>query len=163
MIKPPSQQFPYTLVYSGDPALNLPTDPDGDEARTKLLRAKALEVARDTGDWTALIHTGEVPTLFTVRPITGALLDWMMSEARRRESTAAEVHVFALRVALTKIDGFGDARVETAPAGREGEFRIATMKIIDALYAVEGVGRDVVQELGSIVWQRALEGLRPKS
>lgn len=155
MIKPPSQQFPYTLIYSGDPSLNLPSDPAE--------KAKALEVARETGDWTAIIHAGETPTLFTVRPITGALFDWMMSEGRRRDVSDPEMHVLALRVALVKVEGFGDAKVETAPAGHEDEFRIATMKIIEALYAVDGVGRDVVQELGAIVWKRALGGLRPKS
>lgn len=155
MIKPPSQQFPYTLIYSGDPSLCLPSDPAE--------RAKALEVARETGDWTPLIHAGESPTVFTVRPITGALLDWMMSEGRRRDVSDPEMNVLALRVALVRVEGFGDAKVQTAPAGHEDEFRIATPKIIEELYAIDGVGRAVVQELGALVWKRALGGLLPKS
>jgi len=155
MIKPPSQQFEYTLIFSGDPSLNLPSD--------RAARDKALEVARETGQWSAILHTGEVPTIFTVRPISGALLDWVISEGRRRDLSEAELHVLALRAALTKVEGFGDNRVGTESAGHEGEFRVATMKIVDALYAIDGIGRAVVQELGGIVWRRAIEGLRPKS
>jgi hypothetical protein len=155
MIRPPSQQFEYTLVFSGDPALNLPTD--------AAARDKALEVARETGQWSPILHSGEMPTTFTVRPISGALLDWLISEGRRRDLSTAELNVLSLRVALTKVDGFGDNRVTTESAGHEGEFRIATVNIIDALYAIDGIGRAVVQELGDIVWRRACGGLRPKS
>jgi hypothetical protein len=155
MIKPPSQQFDYTLIFSGDPSLNLPSEPDA--------RAKALEVARENGAWEPIIGAGETPTLFHVRPLGGAALDWLISEGRRRSSSELELHVLALRLSLTKVDGFGDHKVTTERAGTEGEFRIASMKIIDALYAIPEVGRDVVQELGGLIWRRAIGGLLPKS
>jgi hypothetical protein len=159
MIKPPSQQFEYTLIFSGDPSLNLPANtPENPTARER-----ALEVARETGQWEALVHPGEMPTLFHVKPLGGAVFDWLVSEARRRNASEAEMHVLALRLALTKVDGLGEHKVTTEAAGFEGEFRIASTKIIDALYSIEGVGRVVVQELGSLVWQRATGGLRPKS
>lgn len=155
MIKPPSQQFEYTLIFSGDPALNLPED--------KEERAKALEVARETGQWATVLHVGQVPTTFRVRPITGPLLDWMSGEIQRRKLLNHEAAPFALRLALVGIEGFGEHKVESERAGVDGEFKIATLKIIEALYSVDGVGRDVVQELGSLVMARAYGALGPKS
>jgi len=152
MIKPPSIQSDYTLVYSGDPSLALPT---GEREREK-----ALEVARETGQWAALIIDRESPTLFHVRPIFGRTLDWMISEIRRRQMSGAESAVLALKLGLRSVEGFGDHRVDFEHV--EGH-QIATDKIIDALYAIDGVGRDIVQELGGVVLARALDGLRPKS
>jgi hypothetical protein len=154
MIKLPSQQFEYTLVYSGDPALDLPSDAPA--------RDKALEVARDTGQWATITRGGEQPTLFHVRPIVGTLLDWLAGEIQRRELSGPEAAVLALRLALRKVEGFGDHEVKTERADARSP-ALATFKIIDALYAIDGAGREIVQELGDLVLLRAFGGLRPKS
>lgn len=153
MIKAPSQQFEYTLIFSEDPALNLPS--------VDAEREKALDVARETGLWEPLLHVGETPTLFHVRPIGGALLDWLAGEMSRRALSTPEACVLALRCALRSVEGFGDQKVKHE---RVDGFSLATMEIINSLYAIDRiVGRQIVQELGSIVLARAFEGLRPKS
>jgi hypothetical protein len=155
IIKPPSQQSEYSLIFSGDPSLNLPADPAA--------REKALEIARERGDWAPLVAPGETPTVFHLRPIAGALFDWAISECQRRKTLDPETYAFALRLALVKIDNFGDHKIKLERAGHEREFKIASSETLDALYAVEGVGRQVVQELGEIVWGKAIAGLSPKS
>jgi len=156
MIKPPSQQFEYTLIFSGDPSLALPDKEDE--------REKALEVARETGQWAPLIRSGEQPTLFHVRPVHGMLLDWLLGEIRRRTLTANEANVIALRLALRRVEGLGEHKVELERIGAGmGNHDMATTAIVQALYSIEGVGHLVVQELGDYIFGRALGGLRPKS
>jgi hypothetical protein len=156
MIKPPSQQLEYTLIFSGDPSLVLPSD--------QAERAKALEVARETGQWAPLIRSGEQPTLFHVRPVHGMLLDWLLGEMRRRSLIAAETNVLALRLALRRVEGLGEHKVELERIGAGvGNYDMATTAIVEALYSIEGIGNQVVQELGDYVFGRALGGLRPKS
>lgn len=154
IIKPPSLQAEYTLIFSGDPSLVLPAD----EAAAE----KALSIARETGQWAAILSQGqgESPTLFHVRPLIGSLRDWLGGEVARRDLAPPEAAVLALRLALRRIEGFGTSKVTWV---RENGQQLVDMTLIDEIYAVEGIGRKVVQELGDLVLLRTFEALRPKS
>ncbi len=153
MIKPPSVQNEYTLIYSGDPALNLPTD--------ETERETVLRVAHETGRWDALLGS-ESPTLFHVRPLPGTVFDWLLGERIRGNLTDVETWTLALRLALRRVDNFGKHEVKTA-RNDDGHV-LADVAIIDALYAeAGGLGRDIVAELGTAVIERATTALRPKS
>lgn len=153
MIKAPSLVAEHTLIFSGDPALNLPEDPA--EA------ASALEQARETNQWQALIREGESPTLFHVRPLYGTLWDWLAGEVNRRQLSQAEQWPFALRLALRRVENFGSYKVSHTKIDGHS---MATTEIIDAIYTEGGgAGRQIVEELGSLVIIKATQGLRPKS
>lgn len=87
MIKlPPSLVGTYDLIYSSDDALDRPADSDQPEladgetaaafrARYELWAGpyveweRKLKVARETGDWTALLIPGQEPTRFKIRQV----------------------------------------------------------------------------------------------
>lgn len=152
MIKPPSQIHEYSIIFSGDSALNLPVP--------EAARERALSVARETGQWDPLLLAGESPTVFHVVPIHGAALDWLTGEMQRNGLIGAEAAALALRLALRSIDGFGEHKVKMV---REDGHLLASMETINALYAIDVIGRDVVQEIGGVCFERAFSGLRPKS
>lgn len=153
MIKAPSVASEYSLVYSGDPALDLPEDPAE--------RERVLEVARDTGNWQSLIRAGEMPTLFHVRPLYGTLWDWFVGEVNRRSLVQVESAAFALRLALRRVENFGSYKVSHSKVDGQS---MATTEIIDAIYTeAGGEGRQIVEEIGALVIVKATQGLRPKS
>jgi hypothetical protein len=154
LIKPRSLLKEYTLIWSGDPALTLPTD--------EKAREHALKVAAETGDWRALINGNEQPTYFHVSPLTGSQFDWWMGEVSRRKLIVAEGAVLALRLALKRVENFGDHQV--AVQRDSSGHTLASMDIIDAIYAeCGGAGRDVIVELGNAIIERAQAPLSPKS
>ena len=153
MIKAPSLITESSLIYSGDPALNLPDDPAE--------RERVLELARETGNWRDIVLPGETPTIFHVRPLYGALWDWFAGEVNRRGLVQVEIAAFALRLALRKVEGFGSSKVEFT---RVDGHQMATTEILDAIYREGGgEGRTIVEELGGFVFVKASQGLRPKS
>ena len=149
MIKPPSIQNEYTLIYSGDPALNLPED--------EAARDHALAQARQTGDWRALVREGETPTLFHFGQITRTQRDWIVGEMQRRQLSAPELDALIIRVALRRIVGLGAHKVERAKHQAAG-FHLADAETIDAL---ENVSAALIPELSGVVWERATNPLRP--
>jgi hypothetical protein len=151
VIKPPSLLHEYDLIYSGDPALALPED--------AVIREHALAVARETGNWQALLIPGQEPTLFTLRPLTGSQYDWWAGEVKRRQLVEPEAAALAVRLALTGVKNFGPHKVE--PVLVDGH-KLARIEIIDAIYAVPE-GRMVVLELATAVIERATTAPRPKS
>jgi hypothetical protein len=143
-----------TLIYSRDPALNLPEDPDA--------RAKALEVARDTGKWSELLGPGAQPTYFHIRIPTGATWNYLAGEIMRQRMLDSEAAAFALRVALIKVDNFGDHKVDRVVDQVHGE-TMAGKAIINAIYTEAGeYGRDIVEELGTYVLERGKNPISPK-
>ncbi len=153
MIKPPSLQNEYTLISSLDPALSLPEDEEQ--------RAHALSVAKETGNWSAILNGTDQPTVFTMRPLKGSEFDWWAGEVNRRGLVNSEASVLALRLALVKVDNFGSHKVEFV---REGGIRLAKLDIIDAIYAEGGSeGRAIVLELATHIIERAQTAPRPKS
>ena len=152
MLTPRSLQSEYTLIYSGDPALQIPADAAAAEL--------AFRVARETGKWDALIKSGEQPTLFHVRPIPGTSWTWFLGEFNRRSLVQLEAAELALRLALRGVANLGEHKVKLAE--RDGH-EIAAREAFDLLYSLgDGeLGRGVVSELGSIVIQHAHEGIGP--
>lgn len=160
MIKPASLVKEYTLVWSGDPALALPD--------SKEERDKALELARETGVWDSLIKPGEKPTLFQVRPLSGRLLDHWIK--RCQNLTRAQSFALAVRLCLRSVVNWGEHRVRHMDDPEDLEIQMTTPDIIDALYAVGGVGdteqsigRSIVEELGILMVTRGAIALSPKS
>lgn len=178
MLKAPSLQTGYTLVFSGDPALNLPAIPaalPSDASAEQVAerdaviadRQNQLRVARETGRWDKLCIAGERPTLFHLKPLSGSTYTWLASEADRRELRPAETMELALRLALDSIENLGAIKVSFEKS-EDGQ-RLVKRSVIDDLYAIgidagdAELGRAVVQELGSCVLVRAQEPLSPKS
>ena len=149
MIKPPSIQNEYTLIYSGDPALNLPESADE--------REHALSQARQTGQWQALIREGEQPTLFHFGQITRTQRDWLIGEMQRRQLCATELDALIVRVALRRIDGLGPHKVTRSKSAAAG-FHLADEDTINML---ENVSAALIPELSWVAWERATNPLRP--
>lgn len=172
MLKAPSLQHVYSLCFSEDPALDLPSVPeladdasDEDRKAQKLAAeelASKLKVARETGQWP--LHAGMEPTIFTVAPIGGTALTWLQGESRRHELAGEEGLELALRLALRKVDNLGGIKVEFV---NEDGHRLVAPKTMDALYAIgleagdAQLGRRLVFELGAVVLARAMSGLSP--
>lgn len=154
MIKPQSLLKEYTLIWSGDPALALPTD--------EKEREHAIDTAQETGDWSRLLSGNEEPTMFHVTPLTGPQFDWWQGECVRNKLIVAEGAVLALRLALKRVENFGEHQVQVRPSA-DGP-PLATMDIITAIYnECGGLGRSVIEELAGVIIHRAKNPLRPKS
>jgi hypothetical protein len=152
VIKPPSLQQPYHLVYSGDPALSLPEAEDE--------RARVLQVARETGRWDDLVMAGQQPTLFLVKPLTGTAFNYWCGEVQRRGLIEREAAALALRLALLEVTNLGDLKVK--PIGVDG-FKLAPVESVDAIYAAAGSeGAACIMELGAHIIERASESPSPK-
>lgn len=150
MIKPPSIQNEYTLIYSGDPALSLPV--------AAVEREHAVKVARETGTWP--ISPGQAATEFHVRPLTGSHIEWLQGEYTRRDLTDLELTALSLRLALVKVVNFGDVVVRHEV--NEDGHRLATRDVINALYAVPDHGTRIISELGGHLFMRGSESPSPK-
>ena len=154
MLAPPSLQSEYALVYSGDPALNLPAD----EAE----RANALRIARETGRWAAITHAGQEPTVFLFRPIHGVARTWMANQARAKSLAPEAVIELVFRLALASVTGLPGLELKHE---RVDGLPILTLAAMDQFYSIgEGeLGREVVAELGEVVLTRTIQGVPPKS
>lgn len=156
MIKAPSIQNDYTLVFSGDPALRLPEDADAKE--------HALQDARLTGDWSKLLDAANgAPTLFHCAHITRSQRDWIIGEVSHsatlgRPLHAVEMDALVLRVALRRIDNFGAHKVERLQYRPHGHW-LAKPEIIDAIHAE--AGHDVIPEIAGAIWERTANPIRP--
>jgi len=154
MLAPPSLQSEYALVYSGDPALNLPAD--------ETERANALRIARETGRWASITHVGQEPTAFLFRPIHGVARTWMANQARAKELTPDAVIELVFRLALVRVDNLPGLQLKHE---RVDGLPLLTLASMDQLYSLGtgDLGRDVVIELGDVVLTRTLQGVPPKS
>ena len=153
MLKPRSLQHEYSLIYSEDCALKLPTG--------ETERETALRVARQTGKWSELTLQGETPTVFQVLPMTGTQFSYLGSEQVRKGLLQMEVYELAIRLVLRSIANFGDHKVTHSIV--EGH-QIAGRATIDALYAIgetPAMGRAVIAELGEIIISHASDGISP--
>lgn len=174
MLKLASLQHEYSLVFSEDPALDLPEIPNLAEdapaedvkrrATLALEREHKLKVARETGRWSEIVRAGTEPTIFSVAPITGSALTWLQGESRRRKLGNEEGTELAVRLALRKVVNLGALEVQH---DFENGHRLVTRATMDALYAIghdagdPTLGRRLVLELGSLVLVRAMAGISP--
>lgn len=153
MIKPPSLQADFTLIYSEDPALSLPEDADE--------RARVLKTASETGHWPLI--DGEKPTLFHFHDLSRQEISWIYGEQGHssvygRPLSAPEFTDLIFRVAIRKVDNFGEHKI--ARARTTAGIWLADAKIVDVICRACGPGPIV--EFASIVLKRA-EGVRPLS
>jgi hypothetical protein len=152
MLTAPSLQNEFSLVFSGDPALDLPAD--------ETERNEALKVARETGQWPLL--AGQEPTLFKCRPLSGAPATWLIGESRRRQLSQQELFELAFRLALTGVTNLGSLKVKRVP--RDEQLMIDDHTLA-AIYAIgDGrIGTQVVIEIGAEVLGRAMEVIAPRA
>lgn len=94
----------YRVAFSGDTALELPED--------KEARARALRIARETGNWAAITKSGEMPWLFVLQPLSTEQLTAWSSQRDEHGNVVAETEQGALqllRVALVDVENVPDA------------------------------------------------------
>lgn len=172
MLRPPSLQAGFDLVFSGDPALDLPDVPKldpatatADELATRdhiaAERTQKLKVARERGNWAAITKPGQKPTVFKFEPVGGSAVRWWQGESERHRLTTMEDIELIFRLALVEVDCLGGFELKR---DHSGKFPLVSVKSMDALYAAaDGAGAALVMELGMLVVERALGGVPPLS
>jgi hypothetical protein len=119
-VKLPSLQRDCSWVWSEDPALDGPDYADApkknaSEAAKKAWAARLkewhrkLDVARDTGDYTAITKAGQALTLFDLRIIPEPLWRAALDLVRNHQAGAMEGNGIMVRLALrgvVNLDGF---------------------------------------------------------
>lgn len=167
MLKPASLQSSYTLAWSLDPSIQLPTVPDGADDATKekieTERRRLLRNARQTGAWQAITAPGETPTFFTFRQLSHSHLAWVHGEAQRRGLGQLEINDLFFLLALEKVDNFGTVQVKRSK--HDGKM-MADAAILDELSrALNGVIPDgcalLVAEFVEQIVERARGAVDP--
>ena len=153
MIKAPSIQHEYTLVWSGDPALSLPEDPTE--------RARVLDDVRLRGDWPSITVEGQQPTLFHFKDLTRAEFGWWDGERSNsarlgRPLGALEASDLVLRLALRSVDNFGTHKVTRK---QHGQVWLCDVDIINAIN--DQAGAAPLIEFAEIILERAANPIRP--
>lgn len=145
MIRPPSNQTSYDEFWSGDPAFAQPPDQEKHKR------------ARETGDYSAVLLEGAMPTKFVMAPLKGSQHRWIADQVAAGAIGAAQAHQLAFRCALQEVVNFGDVTVKKTMHEKLGQ--IATSEVPDLLDAISTA---IVSEIGDRVFARA-QGLSPKS
>ena len=163
MLRPPSLSKPYDDFYSGDPAfIKPPPTPAEGEASAEYdeYRAK-LKAAKDTGDWSALLLPGQVPTKFVMnqvdRNVWRSIVDrGQLSPENPRHIGTVALLALLFRLAIKDIPGF-EIKIERGPDPYWDGWDMAHPKIVDVL---DRIDPGIVGELGAGVWRR-LRGADP--
>lgn len=155
MITPVTRPAHYFLVWSRDPALELPAD---DEERRK-----ALSQARETGDWEPLIKPGEKPTLFKCRHLDRDVLwEWDQYRDKNGNDKSATLKGWSLlvRAALEDVHNFGGVKLPKRVKDHETQ-----LMVVPATFLTNFSGDIVdvlVLELGMAILERE-HATAPKS
>lgn len=105
MIRPPSNQKPYDDCYSRDPAFApLPEKPTDEQIE---LRARQVRIAREQGDWSALVVEGVPPTVFTFKPLRGNVYRKLIDKGASGRIGGLELSQLAFRAALVDVSNLG--------------------------------------------------------
>lgn len=157
MIRPPSLQRTYNEHWSQDAAFYQPAaDATVEQVRDYLAK---LEVAWDTGDWSALrVEGGGEPTTFVVRPLGVEQLG-KLRDLRSAGMGDNEISQLAFRCALVSVSNLGDVKVKHVEDERFG--RIASLSFLAEAGIFGDFGVQLVVELGTRVFKRA-NGIPPK-
>jgi hypothetical protein len=174
MLRLPSLQHEFSLVFSEDPALDLPElgelapNAPAEEVAARQERAKErshkLKVARETGRWDAITRPGDKPTTFSFRALRGTTLTWLHAEQSREKMSDEELYELAFRLALTSIDNLDGFELQFEPIG---DRKALHRSCVDRLYAIGQpigqpmLGHRLVYELGMFVMERAIQGVPP--
>ena len=153
MIKPPSLVSDFTLVWSHDPALDLPSDPEE--------RARLLKLARETGNWP--LRDGHAPTLFHFRDLSREEIGWWRGECASstiygRPLSDVEQTDLLIRLTIRGADNFGKVKTERKNAAKG--IQLAPMEFIEALHAAAPTA---LGEFADVLIERMREHIRPLS
>ncbi len=155
MIKSPSIQHEFSLVWSGDPALSLPekTDENAEE------RTRIIEAAQATGVWP--IAEGQQPTLFHFKDPSRTDLGWWDGERTfsaklQRPLSSIEASDLILRLTLRGVDNFGKHKVSRR---QHGPVWLADESIINAIS--DEAGHEPLAEFASVILERVRNPIRP--
>jgi hypothetical protein len=156
MIRPPSNQKPYDLFFSGDEAIvQLPANATDEQKAT---HARLLKTARETGDWRPVLVEGKAPTKFVMKPMPGTVYRTLMDMVMLNEVGPSMVPQLAFRICITEITGLGiDFELKHVASSKLGT--LASTEVTDLL---DGADLRIVTELGNEVLRRARE-VSPKS
>lgn len=158
MIRPPSNQRNYDAVFSGDSCfVQLP---DNATEEQFIEHARKWEVARETGDYSALrVEGAGEPTVFKMRPLNlesfAAIVDMAKAGAGHNETA-----VLAFRVALQDVSNLGKVEIKRIQHKKFGQ--IATTEFLDKAGLPAGLSLQIAAELGGYAIQKA-STLSPKS
>ena len=156
----PSLQKPHAIIWSRDPALAVPDDPEqrADESNEDFAKRKAevwsewdrkVGIARETGDWSELIRPGATPTMFYVKPM-GVAFRKIADGILTGRIGDVELPAYSLRACLTEVENLGGFELKKVDEPRIG--KIADEEIIAIL---DGIDPKIVGELGAYCWKRA--------
>jgi hypothetical protein len=171
MIRLPSLFRDYDLCWSGDSAIRQPPPAPADDATDEQRAAyklaladyeRALEVARETGNWPAVTLENQVPAKFVMRQVDRnawrALADlWSLPRDNPRRLGDHTMLALVFRLALKNIVGVDGLEVRRSIDPR-WEWEMADANVVTLL---DTVSPSIVTEIGSIVLQRLLD--LPKS
>jgi hypothetical protein len=118
----PGNQHRYDVFWSGDPAFIQGTDAE---------HTRKLEIARETGDWSALLIQGLVPTKFVCRQIPGELKRRIMDRFSAGKIGGQELDALLVRLAVVDVVNLGDFKLGFAADDDWG--RLATHALPDVL------------------------------
>jgi len=155
MFKLPSIVKEYSAVYSGDPSLVQLADNASDKERKEY--AHKLKVARETGDYSALLIEGaSEPTLFQMRQLTADAFAYLIGQVYPREGVIA-TNALAFQFALRSVENLGDAKVNLVDHDKLGQ--IASLSFFDRVGMPAELAMSIATELGDLVLDKAR--LRP--
>lgn len=172
MIRPPSLCKKYDAFFSGDeafkqppPAPREPTSSASDADRAeyeKELKAHekrvedhvhAWKVARETGDYGALLSGDGIPTKFVMEPMSSdtwaVLIDMVQSKAIGDK----ELSVLSFRAALVDVVNFGDVEVKRETHPKLG--KLANLGFFEAAGVPAGYSLQIIVELGRLALSKA--------
>ena len=166
----PSVQHAYTFIWSRDPALSA-IEPLADDAtdvqreqhaEAEVDRARKLEIARETGDYSALIVPGRTPVCYQLGHLSRNDRAWLdgevgMSAELGRPLGLIERNDLLVRVALRSIDNF---KHKVKRVKNRAGIWLSEPEIIDLIDAAQPTA---LAEIADTVWQRVVAPLRPLS
>jgi hypothetical protein len=156
-LRPPSHQKHYDAFYSGDSAFEQPAAEATDAQ--KEAHARRVKIARETGNWAALLVPQGNPTKFVMRPIPGTLFRTLVDRFQAGKYGVLSLQQMLFRAALIEVVNLGDAHEPLTLVTVEGLGPIAPVEIADKL---DSIDPGIVRELGDDVFRRATV-VAPKS
>lgn len=151
MLRLPSLQKEFAFVYSGDDALVQPPE----DAAARADYDHKLTVARETGDYSALLLEGRQPSQFILRPIPGDALRRLFDGAGKLgNNTLASM---SFRLAIVRVVDLAGVEVKHEVDKNLG--RIATVGVVNALDSIDPA---IVNEAGlhALVRSQGIPGKR---
>jgi hypothetical protein len=153
VIRLPSLQKPQDEFYSGDPAfIQLPDDvSESDRAE----HARKWKVARESGNYSALIVEGQQATKFTMQPVNRtvwrAFVDRVLQPAdSTRRIGPITTPSLLFRLAICSVSGI-DVQIKRRPHREWDGWEMAEEEIVQVL---DSTDPKIVTELGDLMFAR---------